>query len=80
MKHLLLTTIAAVVLVGCGGQSVDIREAAEHEITLPIDPDRGRLVTMFGTKTSVSWDTRGLKLFALKSPTYLNLLFANKTK
>jgi hypothetical protein len=57
MKHLLITTIAAVVLVGCGGQSVDIREAAEHEITLPIDPGRGRLVTMFGTKTSVSWDT-----------------------
>ena len=24
MKHLLLTTIAAVVLVGCGGPSVDI--------------------------------------------------------
>ena len=29
MKHLLLTTIAAVVLVGCG-PSVDIREAAEQ--------------------------------------------------
>ena len=28
MKHLLLTTIAAVVLVGCG-PSVDIHEAAE---------------------------------------------------
>ena len=29
MKHLLLTTIAAVVLVGCG-PSVDIHEAAEE--------------------------------------------------
>ena len=29
MKHLLLTTIAAVVLVGCGGRSLDIWEAAE---------------------------------------------------
>ena len=28
MKHLLLTTIAAVLLVGCGGASVDIWEAA----------------------------------------------------
>ena len=28
MKHLLLTTIAAVVLVGCGGPSVDIHKAA----------------------------------------------------
>jgi ankyrin repeat protein len=28
MKHLLLTTIAAVVLVGCGGPSVDIHQAA----------------------------------------------------
>jgi hypothetical protein len=28
MKHLLLTTIAAVVLVGCGGPSVDIWNAA----------------------------------------------------
>jgi len=27
MKQLLLTTIAAVVLVGCGGPSVDIHEA-----------------------------------------------------
>ena len=27
MKHLLLTTIVAVVLVGCGGPSVDIHEA-----------------------------------------------------
>ena len=29
MKHLLITTIAAVVLVGCGGRSLDIWEAAE---------------------------------------------------
>ena len=29
MKHLLLTTIAAVVLVGCGGPSVDIHQAAK---------------------------------------------------
>ena len=28
MKHLLITTIAAVVLVGCGGSSVDIHVAA----------------------------------------------------
>ena len=28
MKHLLLTTIAAVLLVGCGGPSVDINQAA----------------------------------------------------
>ena len=27
MKHLLLTTIAAVLMVGCGGPSVDIHEA-----------------------------------------------------
>ena len=31
MKHLLLTTIAAVVLVGCGGPSVDIHEGARTE-------------------------------------------------
>jgi len=80
MKPKLIAIVAVVLLVGCGGQSVDIREAAEHEITLPIGQGRGRLVTMFGTKTSVSWGTQGLKLFALKSPTYLNLLFANKTK
>ena len=30
MKHLLLTTIAAVVLVGCGGPPKDIWEAAEQ--------------------------------------------------
>ena len=30
MKHLLLTTIAAVVLVGCGGPPKDIREAARQ--------------------------------------------------
>ncbi len=30
MKHLLLTTIAAVVLVGCG-PSVDIHQAAEQQ-------------------------------------------------
>ncbi len=29
MKHLLLTTIAAVVLVGCGGPSVGIHQAAK---------------------------------------------------
>ena len=29
MKHLILTTIAAVVLVGCGGPSVDIHQAAK---------------------------------------------------
>ena len=28
MKHILITTIAAVVLVGCGGSSVDIHDAA----------------------------------------------------
>ena len=30
MKHLLLTTIAAVLLVGCGGPPKDIREAARQ--------------------------------------------------
>jgi hypothetical protein len=30
MKQLLITTIAAVVLVGCGGPSVDIWEAAKE--------------------------------------------------
>jgi|TARA_B110000914_G_scaffold173098_1_gene153999 hypothetical protein len=29
MKHLLLTIIAAVLVVGCGGPSVNIHEAAE---------------------------------------------------
>ena len=44
MKHLLLTTIAAVLLVGCGGPSVDINQAAYDGNTEAVKQHLGDVV------------------------------------
>ncbi|MHC4459937.1 MAG: cellulase family glycosylhydrolase [Planctomycetota bacterium] len=43
----------------------------EHEVTLPIRPGKGMRIDMLGSKTSLRWQTDGLKLTVSQSPQYL---------
>lgn len=45
--------------------------AQEHQVTLPVGPGKAMLVSMFGSKTALSWKTNGLKLTISQSPKYL---------
>ena len=65
MKHILITTIAAVVLVGCGGPAKDIWEAAEQG---RIEVVKKHLADGVDVNAATDWDHVNAKTGNSKTP------------